>query len=143
MDLKRNQERAIELFSFAPMKQTFEMDLSYNEQGDAVFRMPYNQKFNHAFGGIHGGVLATLLDNAGWFSASIHYDTWISTIDLQIQYLKAIKKSDLKCIGKCVKAGKSIAFSQMELYGPNNIFVAKGAATFSISNQPIDRHELT
>ena len=87
MDLKKNQERAIRLFSRAPMKKTFGMNLSYNDNESAIFEMPYDQKFNHAFGGIHGGVLATLLDNAGWFSASIYYDTWISTIDLQIQYL--------------------------------------------------------
>ena len=55
MDLKENQNKAIKLFSKAPMKKTFNMELSYNGQDQATFSMPFDQKFCHALGSLHGG----------------------------------------------------------------------------------------
>ena len=81
MDIKVNQIKAIELFSKAPMKKTFGMKLSYNDKDQATFSMPFDQKFCHALGSVHGGV-GGMLDNAGWFTVQPHYETWVNTIDL-------------------------------------------------------------
>ena len=136
--IKKNRESAIKLFDHAPMKKTFGMELSYNEQGNAIFHMPYNDKFNHAFGSVHGGVLSTLLDNAGWFTAGPYYNTWISTIDLQVQFLRPTSNSDLISIGEIVKCGKTLAFTRMKLLDSNEKLIATGSATFSVTDKEID-----
>ena len=58
----------IEFFDLAPMKHTFGMVLSYDSDGNAHFEMPHQERFQHAMKDTHGGVIATLLDNAGWSS---------------------------------------------------------------------------
>ena len=35
-------------------------------------------------------VIATLLDNAGWFTAAVEYDTWIATVELTVRLGYAI-----------------------------------------------------
>jgi uncharacterized protein (TIGR00369 family) len=135
--IKKNQDLAINLFSRAPMKETFQMSLSYSEQG-AVFEMPFNQKFTHAFGSVHGGVLSTLIDNAGWFTAQPYYDRWINTIDLQVQFILPTSGETLFAKGELVKTGKQIAFTTMKVWNESNDLIAKGSGTFALSSQQID-----
>ena len=95
MNKIEKQANAIELFSRAPMKYTFNMDFFYNKNDQAIFTMPYDQKFCHSLGSIHGGVISTLLDNAGWFTVQQYYDTWINTIDLQVQLISPTSNKSL------------------------------------------------
>ena len=120
------------------MKKTFGMDLSYNENDAAVFTMNFDKNFTHAFGSLHGGVISTLIDNAGWFSASPNYDTWINTIDLQVQFLKPVSEGIVTSVGEVVKLGKSIAFTNMKVFNHHSELIAKGSGTFSVSNIPIE-----
>ena len=135
MNLKDKQEKAIKLFAKAPMKKTFNMNLSYNDNDQAVFKMPFDQKFCHALGSIHGGVISTLLDNAGWFTAQQFYETWINTIDLQVQLISPTANKSLISIGKVIKKGRSIAFSSMEVRDEDNKLIATGTATFAVTDK--------
>ena len=137
MNLKTNQDNAIKLFSKAPMKKTFNMVLSYNEDNQAVFNMPFDQKFCHALGGLHGGVLSTLLDNAGWFTVQPHYENWVNTIDLQVQLLLPTSNKALISKGTLVKKGKNIAFSKMEVLDEDENLIATATGTFAVSNKKI------
>ena len=141
INLLKNQEDAIKLFSYAPMKKTFNMELAYNEVG-AKFTMPFNDKFTHAFKSIHGGVLSTLLDNAGWFTAQPHYNNWINTIDLQVQFIKPTANSTLFSQGRIVKVGKNISFTEMEIIDQDGHLIAKGTASFAITNKKINFENL-
>ena len=125
------------LFEQAPMKKTFQMEVSYDENGDATFTMPYQEKFNHGLGSTHGGVLATILDNAGWFTAATRYDYWIVTTDLHIQMLNPVTGSGLKATGKLTKAGKRMAFTTMELWDDNENIIATGTGSFAVMDQKI------
>lgn len=138
-DLIEKSEKLIALFDTAPIKRAFGMELKYTAEGNAVFNMPYNQSFDHALGGIHGGVISTLLDNAGWFTAALNYDTWIATIDLHVQLIDHAEKTDLVSRGFLVRAGKKIATSRMEVIGANGKLIATGSATFSVTSIPIKR----
>tara|TARA_B100000925_G_scaffold151762_2_gene113840 strand:- start:3935 stop:4348 length:414 start_codon:yes stop_codon:yes gene_type:complete len=135
MNIKENQEKAIDLFSRAPMKKTFNMILSYNQEDQAIFTMPFDQKFCHALGSMHGGVLSTLLDNAGWFTAQPYYENWINTIDLQVQLLLPTSNKSLVSKGTLVKKGKAIAFSRMEVFDEDDLLIATATGTFAVSNK--------
>ena len=138
MNIKENQTKAIDLFSKAPMKKTFNMILSYNHEDQAIFTMPFDQKFCHALGSIHGGVISTLLDNAGWFTIQPHYETWVNTIDLQVQLLLPTSNKSLISKGTLVKKGKAIAFSKMEVRDEDDNLIATATGTFAVSNKKIE-----
>ena len=69
-----------------------------------------------------GGVISTLLDNAGWFTVQPHYETWINTIDLQVQLLLPTSNQSLTSIGTLVK--KNNCFSKMEVRDEDDNLIA-------------------
>jgi uncharacterized protein (TIGR00369 family) len=124
--LKKRQEQLIALFAKAPIKHTFGMDLSYDDDSNAIFRLPYNDGLDHALGAIHGGVLATLLDNAGWFTVAARYNTWISTAELQVRLLEPVAKTAVVAKGTIIRAGKRIAMAEMEVRsGEGDLIVSR------------------
>ena len=129
----------IDFFNRAPLQKTFGMKISYEKNGNAIFRMPYNQPFDHTMGGIFGGTIASLLDCAGWYTVASRYETWVNTVNLNVQVLKASKQVGLIATGKITRAGKSIAFADMELREDNKDanLVATATGVFSISSIPI------
>ena len=122
-----------DLFGRAPIKRTFGMELSFDEQDGAVFELPHNPDLEHAERDTHGGVIATLLDNAGWFTAAVPYDTWIVTAEMQMRLLEPARREDLRATGRLVRAGGSIAVAEMEVRTVAGRLVATGSGTFAVT----------
>jgi uncharacterized protein (TIGR00369 family) len=136
IDLAAHQARLIQLFDPAPIRSTYGMVLSY-EGERAVFDLPYNPGFDHAAGAIHGGVFATLLDNAGWFAAAQRYEEWIVTVELTTRLLEAAVEEDLRAEGWIVRAGRRVAVARMEVRGADGRLVATGSGTFVTTGKPL------
>jgi len=136
--LRKKTEKLKALFNRAPMKQTFNMSLEYDERGCAIFTLPFDEKFNHSMSATHGGVITTLLDNAGWFTAATKYDYWIVTTDLHVQMLRQVSGSTVVARGMLVKTGKQLAFSRMEATDESGQLVAVASGTFAVTSQPLD-----
>ncbi len=136
-DLKQRREQFVALFNRAPIKKAFGMEISYDADGNACFELPYNENFDHALNGVHGGVFATLLDNAGWFTVAPHYDTWIATVEFQVRLLEHVKQEKLISTGKLVRLGKRIATAEMQVHTASGRLVATGAGTFAPTTVPI------
>ena len=117
------------------MKTTFGMTLSYNTKGEATFEMPYQEKFNHALGDTHGGVVATLLDNAGWFTVAAHYQKWVVTADLQTRILEPAGQQGLVATGRIVRAGNTLAVAEMEVRTREGKLVAVGSGSFMVTSK--------
>jgi uncharacterized protein (TIGR00369 family) len=79
----------------------------------------------------HGGVIATLLDIAGWFAAAVHYSSWIATIEFQVRLLEPARKEDLITSGHLIRAGKSFAVSSMETRTKSGRLIATGSGIFT------------
>jgi len=130
-------ERCDELVAFfnrAPLKTAFGMTISYNQQHEAVFEMPYNQSFDHTMGGIYGGVVASMIDNAGWFTAAAQTDHWVSTANLNIQILEPAAKTLIRSVGHLVRSGKSLIVVSVEVRSEAGNLIAIGTGTFAVSS---------
>ncbi len=125
-----------DLFGRAPIKQVYGMSASFPEPGCARFDLPYNPDFDHALHQVHGGVMATLLDNAGWFSVASYYDTWVNTAEFHVRLLRPAVEEHLYSIGRVVRAGNRLAVAEMEVRGENGTLVATGSGTFVVSDIP-------
>lgn len=120
------------------------MKLSFDEQGRAVLDLPYNPRLDHSRGGTHGGVIATLLDNAGWFTCAAAHrgDTWVATADLTIHLLRPARQTDLRATGEVLKLGKRQGVARMECRDCEGRLVAHGVGTFIfLENLPIAPEE--
>jgi len=136
-DTQRRADILIEFFGHAPMKQTFGMDLSYTAEGNAVFKMPYKESLCHAMKDTHGGAIATLIDNAGWFTAATRYDHWISTSEMTVRLHEPAHREDLHATGQIIRAGKRMCSTTMEVRTESGRLVATGAGTFVVSTLEI------
>ena len=137
VDLRAHQTRLVELFEPAPIRSTYGMVLSY-EGERAVLDLPYNSGFDHAAGAIHGGVFATLLDNAGWFAAAQRYEEWIVTVEFTTRLLETAAEEDLRAEGWIVRAGRRVAVAGMEVRAAGGRLVATGSGTFVTTGKPLE-----
>ena len=118
----------------APIARTFGMHLSYTKDGQAVVDLPYNPRLDHGLGGVHGGVYATLLDSAGWFTAAAAHDAdcWLATAEMSIHFLLPAEGTDLCAKGRLIKAGKRQDVVEMHLYDGQGRLVGHATGTFVI-----------
>ncbi len=132
----KRQRKLIEAIQKAPIAHSMGfIGLSYNDKGDAVLDMPYNEEFDHALGEIHGGVFATLLDSAGWFSVAPYYENWIATVEFNVRLLEHVKGKDLQAVGRIVRLGTYLATATMEVRTPQDgKVVAAGSGTFAVTS---------
>jgi uncharacterized protein (TIGR00369 family) len=131
-----NPERMAELLHLfnevAPIARTFGMVLSYDDEGRATVDLPYNLDLDHALGGVHGGVYATLLDTAGWFTAAASHDIscWVATTEMSIHFLAPIQRSPLRAVGQLIRRGGRQDVAEMRLYDGNDRLVGHATGTF-------------
>ena len=133
--IKQRRDQLCTLFHGAPIAKSYGMTLHYNDEGAAVFTLPYNKNFDHALGQIHGSVFMAMLDNAGWFTLAPHYDTWIATVELTSRLLEPVAREELIATGKIVRLGKRICVASMEIVSESDKLVATGSGTFAVAGE--------
>ena len=118
----------------APIARYFGMKLSFTDEASAVVDLPYNPNLDHAFDGIHGGVYATMLDSAGWFTAAAAHNAscWIATSELSIHFLEPAQRTSLRAVGRLIKQGKRQDIAEMHLYDGQGRLIGHGVGTFVV-----------
>ena len=134
MSVERVQELERVFNEVAPIARYFGMTLSYTKERNAVVTLPYNPNLDHPMGGIHGGVYATLLDIAGWFTAAAAHDgaCWIATAEMSIHFLLPVKQTSLHAVGRLLKPGKRQDIVEMDLYDGHDQLVGHAIGTFIV-----------
>jgi len=131
-----NAERTARLLHMfnevAPIARTLGMRLSFTAEGSAVVDLPYNPGLDHAAGGVHGGIYATLLDSAGWFTAAAAHDeeAWIATAEMSIHFLQPVERRALRAVGRLIKRGKRQDVAEVHLYDDTGGLVGHATGTF-------------
>ena len=142
MTSPEHRAQLIETFhTRATIVKYFGMTLSFREDGRAVIDLPYNPNLNHALGGIHGGVIMTLIDSAAWFASAVSHPehVWVATSELSTHLLLPAANTSLRAIGKILKAGKRQDIVEAEVTDGDGKLVAHGVGTFIIlSNLPLN-----
>ena len=110
------------------------MKLSFTDAGNAVVELPYNPKLNHARGGIHGGVYATLLDSAGALTAAASHDSscWLATSEMSVHFLLPAECTSLRATGRIIKPGRRQDIVEMELHDGEGRLVGHATGTFVV-----------
>ncbi len=131
--LQERRADLVALFETAPIKHLFGMTLAYDEQGSAVFDLPWNPGLDHALKGTHGGAIATLLDNAGWFTVAPYFDTWIATVEFSVRLHQPVAGAHLRSRGVIVRLGRRLSVADLEVRTAEGALVATGAGTFTVT----------
>lgn len=116
----------------APIARTFGMEISFTDDRRAVVTLPHNPDLDHALGGVHGGVYATLLDTAGWFTAAAAHEAshWIATSELSIHFLLPAEGTSLRAMGRLIKTGQRQDVAEAHLYDEDDRLIGHAVGTF-------------
>jgi uncharacterized protein (TIGR00369 family) len=132
-----HKQRLIALFHSSTIAESMGLSLAFDEADRAVFELPYSGRYDHFLDDVHGGAIAAMVDNAGWFAAAVRYPTWIVSIELQVRYLEAAGREPLTAIGTILRAGKRITQTTMEVRNRSGVLVATGSGSFAVTSSPL------
>jgi uncharacterized protein (TIGR00369 family) len=107
----------------------------------AVFTLEVGEHLYNPFGGVHGGVLATVLDSA--MGSAIHSTlpagVASTTVDLNVTYLRPAGPDTgrLACEAEVIHAGRKIATARGQVIDDDGRIYATGTTTYLILRRPI------
>ena len=112
------------------------MGLSLVALGDGTSEVRLDLEPHHFNPGgiVHGGVLATLLDGCIGLAlrTKLGMDKDHVTVDLNVQYISAMRAGALIGRGKAVRVGDRVSYGDAELTSEDGRLIAKGSATFLV-----------
>ena len=101
------------------------------EPGHAVFEMEADERHHNPMGTLHGGIYCDLADAAMGFAyaATLGEGETFTTIELKINFLRAVRKATLTAEAKVVKAGSSVGYVECDVRDETGKLVARAAST--------------
>ena len=86
------------------------------------------------FGIVHGGVIATLIDTATFWSVfmRIPENAGLVNIDLKLNYLKSVVSGQLRAEGRRIRDGRSISYSEAKVFDGSGDLIAHGTSTLMV-----------
>jgi uncharacterized protein (TIGR00369 family) len=116
-----------------PYWKTLGLELKEAEAGRAVFEAMVRPELLQN-GVLHGGVLASIADSACAVAAisRIFPENYATTINLQVSYLKPVVVGRFRAVGRCLRAGKSVLFSQAEVFDEKEALVCSASSQLMV-----------
>ena len=101
------------------------------EPGRAVFEMEADERHHNPMGTLHGGIYCDLADAAMGFAyaATLGEGETFTTIELKINFLRAVRKATLTAEAKVVKAGSKVGYVECDVKDQTGKLVARAAST--------------
>ena len=109
-------DEVLVLINQAPYFKLLNMDIKELGISHCKIEVKVEQKHLNAFGGIHGGAYASILDTAAYWACYCEMDEnqGFITLDLHSDNLRAIDSGVLSVVGKTIKVGRNICLCEAE-----------------------------
>jgi uncharacterized protein (TIGR00369 family) len=103
--------------------------------GYASLEIELSQKHLQPFGVVHGGVFASIIDAAAFWS--VYYgiedpDVGITTVDLKLNYLAPAVSGKLIAGGRQIKVGRTLGYAEAQVADQQGKVLAHGTSTVII-----------
>jgi uncharacterized protein (TIGR00369 family) len=101
------------------------------EPGHAIFEMEADERHHNPMGTLHGGIYCDIADAAMGFAyaSTLNDGQRFTTVELKINFLRAVRKATLTADARVVKAGKSVGYIECEVKDQTGKLGAKAAST--------------
>jgi uncharacterized protein (TIGR00369 family) len=101
------------------------------EPGHAIFEMEVDERHHNPMGTLHGGVYCDLADAAMGFAyaATIGKGETFTTIELKINFLRAVRTATLTAEARVVKAGRTLGYVECDVKDHAGRLIARAAST--------------
>mgnify|MGYP002630546163 FL=1 len=117
----------------SPTSAHLGLDLLAVDKDNGIVEMAFNasDQLCNKWGGIQGGNVAAMLDDAMAFAIGLNLD-WgqISpTLEIKVSMLSPARPGRLLSVGHVIRRGKSVGFIEGELYDAEGRLLATGSST--------------
>ena len=101
------------------------------EPGRAVFEMMTDERHHNPLGTLHGGIYCDLADAAMGFAyaATLAEGETFTTIELKINFLRAVRQATLTAEARVVKAGRTLGYVECDVKDQAGRLIARAAST--------------
>jgi uncharacterized protein (TIGR00369 family) len=126
--------KLIEIVNTSPYPRHLRMQLVSISVDQAMVKLKTEQCHLQPFGIVHGGVLATLVDTATFWSVFLRLpeDVGLVNIDLKLNYLKSVSSGVMTAQGRCIRAGRSINYAEASIKDKEGNLIAHGTSTLMV-----------
>lgn len=126
--------KLIEMVNTSPYPHHLRMQLVKISLDQATVKLNTEQCHLQPFGIVHGGVLATLIDTATFWSVFLRLpeDAGLVNIDLKLNYLRSIDTGLMTAQGRCIRAGRTINYAEASIKDKEENLIAHGTSTLMV-----------
>lgn len=88
-------------------------------------------RFCNAFGTVHGGIVAAMLDVTGALAAigASGLTTAVPTIEMKTSFLNPVRPGPVSGLGRALRMGRALVFLEAELRDKRELLLAKASIT--------------
>jgi len=114
-----------------PVSRLIGFTLKSIEPGHAIFEMEADERHHNPMGTVHGVIYCDLADAAMGFAyaSTLGQGETFTTVELKINFLRALRKATLTAEARIVKAGSTLGYVECEVKDQAGKLVAKAAST--------------
>jgi uncharacterized protein (TIGR00369 family) len=131
---QKYKETIAKIVNRSPYFLLLSMQIKDLQWGVSLLEVELEEKHLQPFGGVHGGVMASVIDAAAFWAAfpQVENGMGLTTVEIKINYLAPIQKGKLVAMGRCIKMGKSIALGEAVVKDEGEKLIAHGTATMMV-----------
>ena len=117
-----------------PLWTLMDMDLVDVKKGWARVKLPYDKKFDHAYGAAHGAAVFAPADSAVAMALQglVDKNHVFTTAEMKINYIKPFSKGEIIAEASIIYKGSNIAVGDVEVKNLEGELIAKALATYMI-----------
>jgi uncharacterized protein (TIGR00369 family) len=117
-----------------PVFELVGFQLASVDEGRAVIEFEPGPRHFNPQGTVHGGILCDVADAAMGiaYGSTLDEDVTFTTVELKINYMRAVRTEPLKVIGRVVKGGQRIGFTDCEIRDAEGRLMATATSTCMI-----------
>ena len=114
-----------------PIGRLLGLVLKAIEPGRAIFEMEADQRHHNPMGTLHGGIYRDLADAAmGYaYAATLGEGESFTTVELKINFLRAVRQGKLTAEAQVVKAGSALGYVECDVTDHAGKLVARASST--------------
>ncbi len=124
-----------------PIHLPFENDLlikvTRKHKDGVTIQLPLRDELLNTQGVLHGGVAASIADEAAWHAMISHYgDRVATTTELKVNYLRPITGKIVTARAYLLKAGATLCVTRIDLFGSGRKLGAVAVVTYMLLDAP-------
>lgn len=127
------QTAAAQWRSTVPLYIHLGFTLDALDDGRSQVRLGFQPHLGNSRGEVHGGTVAAIIDAAmsQAVRSLVDREMGVATMTMNLNYL-APAKGEIICRGAVIKRGRSIMFTEAEVFGEDGALACRASATYRI-----------